>query len=129
MDSNAPNPQVVAKMEAQAAAGTGKVEDLIKHTKPLPRKDCVICARKLAINQFPRQKHTPNCVHERETCRHCFKNYIHAELMTKSPDQISCPECPNILQHEEVKALASPDTFQRYITIKTFTLTTIRVPC
>lgn len=73
-------------------------------------RECTNCEAKLPIADFPVLK---NCTHTPETCATCYQDWLSAQLEQLDWDKIRCPGCRNIVHHEEVKAYATIETFDR----------------
>ncbi|KAK5118181.1 hypothetical protein LTR85_008161 [Meristemomyces frigidus] len=76
---------------------------------------CTTCARNLPIAQFPKHPEGSNCEHERETCRRCWHQWLESQVASKPFDQISCAQCSKLLGQGEVRALATPAVYERYL--------------
>src|SRR5215471_2657315 len=83
--------------------------------RPIPRqsmRDCVVCAERKQALEFPKRV-TAKCKHLPYICVKDLQLWVASELERKGWDKISCPECNEILQHEDVKANASKMIFDR----------------
>ncbi|KAF2770643.1 hypothetical protein EJ03DRAFT_381883 [Teratosphaeria nubilosa] len=78
------------------------------------RKECTICSRKLAASSYSRLPLTDNCKHDITTCNSCIGTHIVYQLDSVTYDQISCPECPEILQNATIKRLGGEKAHRRY---------------
>ena len=78
------------------------------------RETCTTCDRSLPRNQFPKAPAGSACTHDRETCKRCWHQWLAAQVGSKQWDSISCAQCANVLGQGEVRALATPATYQRY---------------
>jgi hypothetical protein len=79
-----------------------------------PTKECPICAEEHPCwTGFPSRIARACSSHEQEACRDCIARTIAAEIETNISGQIHCFECRAVLEYQEVKALASPTTFER----------------
>jgi hypothetical protein len=72
----------------------------------------VVCTEDFLPSAFPHI--TSMCEHEPGVCRACIAECIQGELDTRGWDQISCPECRELLNHAEVTKYADADTLERY---------------
>jgi hypothetical protein len=99
-------------------------------------KDCAICAESYhEINFESEEKWHESCIgfegpwtrelllfptkemlrcgHDVTACKDCNRTHLATQLETKGRngcDQLSCVECNRILQHDEVRILASEET-------------------
>ncbi|EMC91631.1 hypothetical protein BAUCODRAFT_299438 [Baudoinia panamericana UAMH 10762] len=79
----------------------------------MKRKTCLTCDRHLPANAFP--KINEECQHERETCRRCWYQWLALQLETKQWDQITCAQCPTKLGQADIRALAKPAVYTKYL--------------
>ncbi|KAF2482800.1 hypothetical protein BDY17DRAFT_236396, partial [Neohortaea acidophila] len=84
-----------------------------KVKKPPARKDCSTCGRTLSPGSFPKAA-TSNCKHKATACKACLKKWITAQLDTVTYDNLACPECPQLLTNQDVKANATKPTYERF---------------
>lgn len=92
----------------------GPVEVIVLHDDPVSQpRECTICAVERELNEFPARNPTSRCDHETTACLNCVRNSIEQNINDLS--RIECPECNEGLQFEDVKALASPEQFARYV--------------
>jgi len=77
-------------------------------------RTCAVCGDVKTTLDFPAKAPTSTCQHPPQTCTGCLRTWIASELDTKGTDRICCPECPAILQHEDVRRAASTATFEAY---------------
>ncbi|KAG4025949.1 hypothetical protein MFRU_047g00130 [Monilinia fructicola] len=75
--------------------------------------ECRICTERLAPENFPQSRITSTCGHHPTVCKSCLTRYINTEVQTKASDQISCPQCPEMVSEIEIKAYASPEILAR----------------
>lgn len=87
-------------------------EEVVEAPKP-QLKECSICAEELALVNFP-NRITTGCAHDSSCCLTCLSQSIGVQIETIQWDQISCPECPELLSFENVKTFASEGDFDRY---------------
>jgi len=77
------------------------------------KQKCTTCDRSLAVATFPKHPQGSRCNHRRETCRRCWHQWLQSQVEHKQWDQITCAQCNNVLGQSEVKARATPPTFQK----------------
>ncbi|KAH8675961.1 hypothetical protein BX600DRAFT_190897 [Xylariales sp. PMI_506] len=84
-------------------------------------ESCVVCGDDKKVFEMPRQV-TRACEHKPSTCRECAGQWIASSLETQSWDRLRCPECPQLLQFQDVRNLASQEVFNRYdeLAVKAF---------
>jgi hypothetical protein len=93
-------------------------------TKPPTRHnaelDCSVCGNTYGVQNFP---HIERCSHEPRVCQECFANWLTSQVVNISWDRIVCPStgCGVLVAHEEMKKLATTETWTRQVTIRTFT--------
>ncbi|TEY81986.1 hypothetical protein BOTCAL_0030g00470 [Botryotinia calthae] len=87
-------------------------EEVVEAPKP-QLKECSICAEELALANFP-NRITDGCAHDSSCCLTCISQSIGVQIETIQWDQISCPECPQLLSFDDVKTFASEGDFDRY---------------
>ena len=80
---------------------------------PVPEQLCNVCFENLETDQFPGRKLTSACDHEATVCQSCLATSISIQLSCKIWDQISCPDCGAVLEHQDIKDFADGETFQR----------------
>jgi hypothetical protein len=79
-----------------------------------PHKECTVCLDTLSKSLFPESLHAEQ-QHDSDVCSSCYDEHIEAELDNKSPDLISCPQCPHTLTEPEVRKLMQRTaTHQKY---------------
>ncbi|KAK6599507.1 hypothetical protein H4I95_08382 [Botrytis cinerea] len=105
-------PQPAKRARTIKSARRGVRGDEMEAPKP-QLKECSICAEELALANFP-NRITTGCVHDSSCCLTCLSQSIGAQIETVQWDQISCPECPELLSFENVKTFASEGDFDRY---------------
>lgn len=81
----------------------------------MKRNTCTTCERELPLASFPKIPAGSECTHERETCRRCWHQWLEAQIKSKSFDQISCAQCKNILGQSQIRELATPAVYQKYL--------------
>lgn len=76
---------------------------------------CVACGDDKRVSEMPaRRRVTAACEHDSGMCRECVGQWIRASLDTATWDRLRCPECPQLLSYEHVRAFAPRDVFDRY---------------
>ncbi|TGO23807.1 hypothetical protein BPAE_0121g00240 [Botrytis paeoniae] len=89
-------------------------EEEEKFEAPEPQlKECSICAEELAVAAFP-NRITAGCAHDSSCCLTCLSQSIGVQVESIEWDQITCPECPELLAFDNVKSFASEADFARY---------------
>jgi hypothetical protein len=80
-------------------------------------RDCDVCGGDFPVAEFPIRL-TRRCNHESKTCRRCVMQWIQSSLENSSLMSIKCPEvsCKELLAHDDVRASASSEVFDRYST-------------
>ncbi|ATZ53317.1 hypothetical protein BCIN_09g01870 [Botrytis cinerea B05.10] len=87
-------------------------EEVVEAPEP-QLKECSICAEERAFADFP-DRITAGCLHDSSCCNTCLSQSIGAQIESIQWDQISCPECPELLSFDNVKSFASEADFARY---------------
>lgn len=119
-------PRRSARLQA-AYANEGRLAPLHdpekRITKPKPKVppnqrkpaklDCATCGRNLGRHYFPKAV-TRKCAHNITTCKACTKTWISTQLDTVTYDNISCPECPELMDDASVKANATRAAYDRF---------------
>lgn len=78
------------------------------------RRECGVCGEESGpLHHFPSRTITSTCQHRSSTCKACLRKWIAAQLDGTSWDRISCPECSEVLQYDDIKFHASPAVFRR----------------
>lgn len=77
-------------------------------------KDCTVCGTSLPPTDFAFTI-TANCQHQPNTCIPCLQNWISAQMDSNGWNSIRCPECSQLLGHQDVKSLASGQVFERFV--------------
>jgi hypothetical protein len=80
-------------------------------------RDCDVCGEEFPVAEFPIRL-TRRCNHESKTCRLCVTQWIQSSLENSSLMSIKCPgaSCKELLAHDDVRASASSEVFDRYST-------------
>jgi hypothetical protein len=82
----------------------------------LQRYRCNICLEDLDSASFFNLLLEICCGHLRRVCVSCVQNWISSTLETNGPVNIRCPLCPQELTYDNIRSLATNDTFARYCT-------------
>ncbi len=77
-------------------------------------RDCVVCGDSKGPFDFSARTPALRCEHPPQTCTECVQSWMASEFETKGCDGIKCPECAETLEHHEVQAAASAETFAAY---------------
>lgn len=91
-------------------------EDSTATVEPTSSKNmwtCVACADELPRDDFGLLL-TSSCRHINSACIACVQQWISAQLEEQSWNNISCIECSEVMQYEDVKRHADLETFQRF---------------
>jgi hypothetical protein len=76
-----------------------------------PLLTCMTCLEDKFLDRFP-SRISNTCQHDVTMCKNCVRHWINERLNT-SGLEIPCPECTEMIQHDDVKRLASESQFQR----------------
>ncbi|TVY62711.1 E3 ubiquitin-protein ligase dbl4 [Lachnellula suecica] len=87
-------------------------DDALGENKPVI-VDCTVCMESLELGDFPQQKLTSSCDHKSLTCASCLTQSIEAQIADTPWDQITCPQCPELVSFESVKSVVSAEAFER----------------
>lgn len=82
-------------------------------TTPAQLTECRVCGETKDTKLFPASPISSQCTHPPSTCYECVATSIKTELEMRRWDQLSCPECREPLQHQEIKRFADEETFAR----------------
>ncbi|KAK4494559.1 hypothetical protein PRZ48_013915 [Zasmidium cellare] len=77
--------------------------------------ECTTCTLKLDPSDFPQGPQTCRDEHESVTCRACWHEWLESQVSQVRPDQITCSQCRAKLDQHDVKALAEPEVYERYL--------------
>ena len=88
---------------------------------PKPRRsgpECLTCGEGMTEGSASTllRSATKNCEHV-QTCASCMQQWIRSQLEDKSWDTLTCPECPERLQHDDVREWADDETSERYVAL------------
>ncbi|THW86712.1 hypothetical protein D6D15_07189 [Aureobasidium pullulans] len=75
---------------------------------------CEVCGEDKSTNSFPNATQVSSHDHEHDVCHECFAMHLDVEVDSKMWDQVSCPQCPSLLQQHEIQNLATPECFAKY---------------
>ncbi|XXG98162.1 hypothetical protein Hte_004483 [Hypoxylon texense] len=79
---------------------------------------CVVCSDEKRVSEMPnRRRITASCEHDATICKECVGQWIVSSMDTVTWDRLKCPECPQLLKYENVRAFAPRDAFDRYDTL------------
>jgi hypothetical protein len=81
-------------------------------------RDCAVCGESTPIISLPSLS---SCTHEAQTCSNCYATWISSRLEESGWQEVKCPgtSCRTHLTHEEIKAYATQEVFERYDTLQT----------
>jgi hypothetical protein len=82
-------------------------------------RDCVVCSDSKIPLDFPVKAPTSSCEHPPQTCTDCLQKWIASELETKGCRGMTCTQCPQLMQYEDIQRAASEATFTAYEKILT----------
>jgi hypothetical protein len=116
----------VAHLEVSSIDSLDDWEDLVLFGKskrtpspdipaPLPAIDCAVSIESLEPDSFLQHPITPSCDHKPTTCSSCLTQSIESQISDKPWDQISCPECLELVLFDSVKEIVSQEAFERYV--------------
>ena len=89
--------------------------DVIPEGQQPRYRACDVCGDRIPEQQFPKTPPSRNCVHEVRTCLPCTLKWIEMSIESKGWDQSKCPECKEVLTYADMKLLATPELFARYV--------------
>jgi hypothetical protein len=92
----------------------GRVNSLLLQYRDVvdPFNSCIICSEAIRSSEFPTRV-TASCQHIVSTCFDCLQNWVAASLSDRGFAQLKCMECSAILNADDIRAIASQETFQR----------------
>ncbi|KAK5696574.1 hypothetical protein LTR97_007877 [Elasticomyces elasticus] len=79
------------------------------------KQNCTTCDLNLPLTEFPRRPEGSTCKHLSETCQDCWREWLAEQVESKHFDQISCAQCSNVLGQNEIRTLATPAVYERYL--------------
>lgn len=83
-------------------------------TQPLEHRACISCTEELPLASFPSVRMTSACDHETEACRDCVQLWISSQLADNQWNRISCMQCRQRLQYDDVIRHADQKTSERF---------------
>lgn len=75
-------------------------------------ESCAVCGDDKRVSEMPTCI-TKSCEHDPNTCKDCVSQWITSSMDTLAWDRLKCPECPQLLDFDHVKAFASEEVFER----------------
>lgn len=78
--------------------------------------DCDVCLENLDSTSFCNRTLEICCDHLKRVCVNCVQNWISSTLEVNGPVNIRCPLCPQELTYDNIRSLATNDTFTRSFT-------------
>nr|POE50722.1 e3 ubiquitin-protein ligase rnf19a [Quercus suber] len=92
----------------------GDLEEAYAAGEVAKLQDCNICGDGKWPFEFPIKAPSSKCHHEPTTCIECLESWMAAEVETKGSNGLKCPECPAVLQYEDIQRAASSSAFDTY---------------
>ncbi|KAI0376275.1 hypothetical protein F5Y04DRAFT_286092 [Hypomontagnella monticulosa] len=81
---------------------------------------CIVCSDEKRVSEMPnRRRITSACEHDSSVCKDCVGQWIASSMERVAWDRLKCPECPQLLKFENVRAFAAKDVFNRYDALAT----------
>ncbi|OTA91078.1 hypothetical protein M434DRAFT_355391 [Hypoxylon sp. CO27-5] len=81
-------------------------------------EECIVCSDEKRVSEMPNKRRiTAACEHNSNMCKECVGTWIASSLDTVTWDRLKCPECPQLLKYENVRAFATREIFERYDTL------------
>lgn len=81
----------------------------------VPSMRCIVCEEVKEQPRFPEPAESSKCDHSQDVCEDCWAEWLHGQVSAVAWDEVSCCQCPAILEQGEVRALASEGTFEEYV--------------
>ncbi|KAI1370683.1 hypothetical protein F4677DRAFT_347709 [Hypoxylon crocopeplum] len=79
---------------------------------------CIVCSDEKRVSEMPNKRRiTESCEHDTSICKECVGQWIASSMDNVIWDRLRCPECPQFLKYENIRAFATRDTFDRYDTL------------
>lgn len=78
-----------------------------------PTESCAVCMEDKKVSEMP-IKITSGCHHKAALCKECLAQWLQSGLERTSWDRMKCPDCPELLQHADMKRYANQATFERW---------------
>lgn len=91
------------------------VTDDSEDESAMGQQTCSICSDEKSTTEFQNTL-TQECEHDRNVCQKCAESWINSEVEVGKWNSIKCPECPQLLGHNEVSKVLGPQSqdFQRF---------------
>ncbi|KAI1136910.1 hypothetical protein F5Y05DRAFT_90380 [Hypoxylon sp. FL0543] len=81
-------------------------------------EECIVCSDEKRVSEMPNKRRiTASCEHDSNMCKECVGNWIASSMDSVAWDRLKCPECPQLLKYENVRAFATREVFERYDTL------------
>jgi hypothetical protein len=74
-------------------------------------RECIVCVGQKRIDDFPRV--TEECTHQRQVCLNCLQRWLETTLNGMNWNHLQCPSCEEILQHADMRRIATPEVFSQ----------------
>jgi hypothetical protein len=103
-----------AKSTWDIYSDSGDEADILVTSKSGPTS-CIICTDDFSATLKPPVWITVSCLHKPSACCECLARCIKSDLESKIWNQITCPECKTLLVYEDIRRLADPETFAKYV--------------
>jgi hypothetical protein len=84
------------------------------HRDAADTRTCLVCDETNLVTKFPRIPQVSSHGHGNDICYECYALHLEVEVDNKMWDQVSCPQCPMLLQEDEINVLSTPLTWQNY---------------
>lgn len=75
--------------------------------------ECCICEEQVDYLDWP-ENISPLCMHEVTSCTPCLQDYITTALDENRIDNITCPECEEVMDHSDLRDHTTNEEFARY---------------
>lgn len=98
-------------------APKGKVVPIDSREDTTSVPSCIICTETFSSSIKPPDRISSACLHQPSVCKLCVAKSIKNDLENKIWNQIKCPECGILLEHQDISRLADAKTFARYVVI------------
>ncbi|KAL6711856.1 hypothetical protein ACN47E_002899 [Coniothyrium glycines] len=92
---------------------SGSPRTMSRRGTPLPYPTCIMCKTSRPPCDFVGERITANCWHEPATCVQCLQTWVYKCVQTQGWDHCTCPECGEIMAHEDVTAFAGAHVYVR----------------
>ncbi|KAI9838411.1 MAG: hypothetical protein M1837_002494 [Sclerophora amabilis] len=87
-------------------------------------EECIVCRevkprwfirRLVGRSAFPLRADFPkSCRHDPPMCKTCIARSLEMILMSKGPEKMGCPQCPELWSVKYIQKFASPEVFEKY---------------